>query len=53
MRDKYENNFRWYKTEFQNQLELIEKDTWAAALYFSYNWVREKGDASEIEYKVY
>ena len=52
MRDKYENNFRWYKTEFQNQLEVIERDTWAAALYFSYNWAREKGDASEIEYKV-
>ena len=52
MRDKYENNFRWYKTEFQNQFEIIETDTWAAALYFSYNWVREKGNASEIEYKV-
>ena len=52
MRDKYENNFRWYKTEFQNQLEVIERDTWAAALYFSYNWVREKGNASEIEYKI-
>ena len=52
MRDKYENNFRWYKTEFQNQLEVIERDTWAAALYFSYNWVREKGIASEIEYKI-
>ena len=52
MRDKYENNFRWYKTEFQNQLEVIERDTWAAALYFSYNWVREKGGASEIEYKL-
>ena len=52
MRDKYENNFRWYKTEFQNQYELIEKDEWAVALYFSFNWYREKGEANEIEYKV-
>ena len=52
MRDKYENNFRWYKTEFQNVYELIETDTWAAALYFSFNWYREKGEANEIEYKL-
>ena len=52
MRDKYENNFRWYKTEFQKQYELIETDAWAAALYFSFNWYREKGEANEIEYKI-
>ena len=52
MRDKYENNFRWYKTEFQNVYELIETEKGAAALYFSFNWYREKGEANEIEYKL-
>ena len=32
MRDKYQNNFRWYKTEFQNVYELIETEKGAAAL---------------------
>ena len=35
-----------------NVFELIETDIWAASLYFSFNWHREKGEANEIEYKL-
>ena len=52
LRQADNNNFRWFQTEFQNQFQIIDRETWAAALYFSYNWVREKGEADEIEYKI-
>ena len=52
LRDKDDNTFRWFQTEFQNQFQIIDRETWAAALYFSYNWVREKGEADAIEYKI-
>ena len=52
LRQADNNNFRWFQTEFQNQFQIIDRETWAAALYFSYNWLREKGEADQIEYKV-
>ena len=39
------------KTEFQNQLQIADYQNWAAALYFSYNFVSESDEADEIEYK--
>ena len=48
---KEETPMDWEKTEFQNQLQIIDYNHWAAALYFSYNFVSEKEKADEIEYK--
>ena len=41
----------WEKTEFQNQVQIIDKDYFAAALYFSYNFVTKDEGIDEIEYK--
>ena len=49
--DKSETPLDWEKTEFQNQMQIIDYNHWAAALYFSYNFVSEKEKADEIEYK--
>ena len=49
--DKEETPIDWEKTEFQNQLQILDFDNWAAALYFSYNFVSTAKKADEIEYK--
>ncbi len=49
--DKEETPLDWEKTEFQNQLQIFDLKTFAGALYFSYNFVSEKDEADEIEYK--
>ena len=41
----------WEKTEFQNQVEIFDFNNFAGALYFSYNFVSEKDEEDEIEYK--
>ena len=49
--DKAETPLDWEKTEFQNQVQVFEYKNFAGALYFSYNFVTEKDEADEIEYK--
>lgn len=49
--DKSTTPLNWEKTEFQNQLQIVDKNDFAAALYFSYNFVSEGENADEIEYK--
>ncbi len=49
--DKEETPMDWEKTEFQNQFQIFDYDNWAAALYFSYNFVSSAKKADEIEYK--
>ena len=49
--DKSETTLDWEKTEFQNQLQIFDFNNFAGALYFSYNFVSEKDEADEIEYK--
>ena len=49
--DKKETPLDWEKTEFQNQVQIFNYQNFASALYFSYNFVSEKGEADEIEYK--
>ena len=49
--DKEETPFDWEKTEFQNQLQILDFNNFNAALYFSYNFVSEGEEADEIEYK--
>ena len=49
--DKDNTPMDWEKTEFQNQLQIADYQNWAAALYFSYNFVSESDEADEIEYK--
>ena len=49
--DKSDTTLDWEKTEFQNQLQIFDLDNYAGALYFSYNFVSEKDEADEIEYK--
>ena len=49
--DKSDTTLDWEKTEFQNQLQIFDLDNFAGALYFSYNFVSEKDEADEIEYK--
>ena len=39
------------KTEFQNQVQIFDFENFAAALYFSYNFVTEGSEGDEIEYK--
>ena len=49
--DKAETPLDWEKTEFQNQVQVFDYKNFAGALYFSYNFVSEKDEADEIEYK--
>ncbi len=49
--DKEDTPLDWEKTEFQNQLQIFDYDNFAGAVYFSYNFVSEKDEADEIEYK--
>ena len=49
--DKSETPLDWEKTEFQNQVQVFDYKNLAGALYFSYNFVTEKDEADEIEYK--
>ena len=49
--DKAETPLDWEKTEFQNQVQVFDYKNFAGALYFSYNFVTEKDEADEIEYK--
>ena len=49
--DKAETPLDWEKTEFQNQVQIFGYKNFAGALYFSYNFVTEKDEADEIEYK--
>ncbi len=41
----------WEKTEFQNQFQLIDNRSFAAALYFSYNFISKGEGIDEVEYK--
>ena len=53
MSDKSETPLDWEKTEFQNQMQIIDYNHWAAALYSSLHitlYLRKK-KADEIEYK--
>ena len=49
--DKTDTPLDWEKTEFQNQVQVFESNSFAAAFYFSYNFVSESQKADEIEYK--
>ena len=49
--DKAETPLDWEKTEFQNQVQVFDYKNFAGALYFSYNFVSERDEPDEIEYK--
>ena len=49
--DKKNLPLDWEKTEFQNQLQIFDQQSFAAALYFSYNFVSISNKADELEYK--
>ena len=49
--DKEDTPLDWEKTEFQNQVQVVDFKNFAAAFYFSYNFVSEANEADEIEYK--
>ena len=49
--DKSDTTLDWEKTEFQNQVQIFDFNNFAGALYFSYNFVSEKDEEDEIEYK--
>tara|TARA_A100001015_G_scaffold278778_1_gene339276 strand:- start:14 stop:736 length:723 start_codon:yes stop_codon:yes gene_type:complete len=49
--DKGDTPLDWEKTEFQNQVQIFDFENFAAALYFSYNFVTENSEGDEIEYK--
>ena len=49
--DKADTPLDWEKTEFQNQVQVFDYKYFAGALYFSYNFVSERDEADEIEYK--
>ena len=49
--DKENTPMDWEKTEFQNQLQILDNTYWAAALYLSYNVVSKSDLADEVEYK--
>ena len=49
--DKKDTPLDWEKTEFQNQIQIANFENFAAALYFSYNFVSEGREGDEIEYK--
>ena len=49
--DKAETPLDWEKTEFQNQVQVIDYKNFAGAIYFSYNFVSEQNEPDEIEYK--
>jgi len=49
--DKSETPLDWEKTELQNQFQIFDYSNFAAAIYFSYNFVSEQQEADEIEYK--
>lgn len=49
--DKGDTPLDWEKTEFQNQVQVFDYENFAAAFYFSYNFVSEGDGADEIEYK--
>ena len=55
--DKSNTPLDWEKTEFQNQVQIYDSILFAAALYFSYNFVVTSTDISipqrdGIEYKI-
>ena len=49
--DKAETPLDWEKTEFQNQVQVLDYKNFAGAVYFSYNFVSEQDEPDEIEYK--
>lgn len=49
--DKEDLPLDWEKTEFQNQLQILDFQNFASALYFSYNFVSISNKADELEYK--
>tara|TARA_B100000242_G_scaffold281798_1_gene242441 strand:+ start:922 stop:1665 length:744 start_codon:yes stop_codon:yes gene_type:complete len=49
--DKKDTPLDWEKTEFQNQFQIFDKDNFASALYFSFNFVSSENKGDEIEYK--
>ena len=49
--DKDETPLDWEKTEFQNQVQVLDYKNFAGAFYFSYNFVSEQDEPDEIEYK--
>ena len=49
--DKSDTPLDWEKTELQNQVQILNFEFFASALYFSYNFVSEGKEADEIEYK--
>ena len=49
--DKSDTPLDWEKTELQNQVQIFDTSVFAAALYFSYNFVSQSNKGDEIEYK--
>lgn len=49
--DKSGTPFDFEKLELQNQVQIYDSQNYAAALYFSYNFLSEGVKADEIEYK--
>lgn len=49
--DDEDKSLDWIKTEFQNQIQIIDFTNFASALYFSYNFISVGDKADEVEYK--
>ncbi len=49
--DKENTPLDFEKIEIQNQIQIIDTQNYAAAIYFSYNFISEGDKGDEIEYK--
>ena len=49
--DKGNTSLDFEKIEIQNQIQIIDTQNYAAAIYFSYNFISEGDKGDEIEYK--
>ena len=49
--DKENTPLDFEKIEIQNQIQIVDTQNYAAAIYFSYNFISEGNKGDEIEYK--
>jgi len=49
--DKTDTPLDWEKLEIQNQVQIYDSSFYAAAVYFSYNFISQGTKGDEIEYK--
>lgn len=49
--DKKNTPLDFEKIELQNQIQILDSSNYAAAIYFSYNFISEANKGDEVEYK--